>query len=409
MSRRRTALLILLAGASSLAGWVVLAPAMSTRATAPARRPLVVDAINTQARQVAAIAGSSDGPRSPAGRAAVPTTAAASAGYDKARCGEDQLPVYATPEADGASQPELPVPGADGGGLGLPGEIKPAGVGYTGAQRRIDAALRATGDPFDRSVADWLNVDGVRTPSGQLDALVQNALQGNDARSYALAVESCNDASPGFMFGQPRPATTACASVSVGEWARRDPGNALPWLYALRAADAAGDRAAQDDALTRMASARRFDLYWGAGPAAVARLPMSRDADLAAQVGLAMQAVSVAPLPPWGELMQRCRDQAGGDPGLARLCDAIGGKMFDHSDTLLARAFGASLQKQATGDARHLEQVHRERAALAGSSPPDPGPAPCAAEHEVLRYFVHVAAVGELAAAREQASASAVH
>lgn len=403
-------LLLLLAGALPWGGWLLVAGAPSTRAAAPPQPLTAGDAPDPRAaRRVAAATQAPDRPGPPSSAPTRPAPATEDAASAPARCGEDQLPVYKTPEpeADGMIKPEEPVPDADGVVRHRPGEIKPAGVGFTGAQRRIDAALRATGDPFDRSVADWLNVDGLRTPVLQLDALVQDALVGNDAPSYALAVEACSDPFVGFTSGQPRPTSPACSRVSIDEWVRRDPGNGLPWLYALQAADAAGDRAAQDEAMRRMASAARFDLHWGAGPAAVARLRMASDADLAAQVDLAMRAMSMSPMPSWGAVVQRCRDGAGGDHELAQRCDAIGAAMFDHSDTLIARALGARIHQHATGDPSRVEQARRERAAL-GASPHDaPEPAPCASARALLQHLVRIATVGELAAARERSTASA--
>jgi len=73
-------------------------------------------------------------------------TAACDVDADKARCGEDQVPVPdATPDEDGAyHQP--------------PHETRPGGVGYTGALRRIDAA---SGDPEPLVAARALAVEAI--------------------------------------------------------------------------------------------------------------------------------------------------------------------------------------------------------------------------------------------------------
>ena len=332
-----------------------------------------------------------------------------SAQSDDRRCGRDQMPVYKDPEpdADGLVHPQLPVPDPDGVVRHWPGEIKPADVGYTGAQRRIDAALRATGDPFDRSVADWLNVDGLRSPSALLGALVQDALDSSDARAYALAFHACND-EMAFAWADPRPTSPACSSLSVAEWARRDPDNGVPWVYALRAAARAGDAAAQARVLRQIASSSRFDQREMAGAAAVARL-QAPDADLAAQTMLAMQALGLPAAPPLSELTRRCRDPADGVDNLAQRCDDIARLLFEHADGPIAQAFGGSLHKLATGDPSWVEQSHRERAALAALPQPVPVAVstPCGPERAVLRHFVRAGEIGEMAALKERAAASA--
>jgi hypothetical protein len=284
---------------------------------------------------------------------------------------------------------------------------RPGGVGYTGAQRRIDAALRASGDPFDRSVADWLNVDDLRTPAGRVEALVQDAVGSSDARSYALAVQACTDLGNDAMPLSGLPAwwqSPSCARLDTDEWSRRDPGNAAPWLYALTFADRANDPAGQREALRRMATSTRFDTGSGAGSAAVARVKATSDTDLAAQADLAVRAIGVLGAPPYGQLTQRCRDKAGGDSELAALCDGISDVMFDHSDALVARNVGGALHKLATGDSSRLDQVHRELQEHARHWSPGTGFSPCGAARSLMQRFVRVGEIGEVATVKEEMS-----
>ena len=399
--------LLLLACALSLGGWFIVAPMIALHASATPKPARELESAASGARSAATSARASAASVQGAGPIAA---SAASGADDLARCGADQVAVYKTPQPDpddGMVHMSLPTPDADGIVRRMPGEIKPAGVGYTGAQRRLDAALRASGDPFDRSAADWLNVDGLRMPAAQLDALVQDAVDTDDARSYALAFETCNGVSPLFLVNDARPASTACARLDVAEWARRDPGNGVPWVYALQRANRAADAAAQSEAMRHLAASARFDQHWGAGAAAVARLQASSDADLAAQVDLTMRASGTSGFAPFSELTLRCRDKAGGDADTAQLCEQIAGLLFDHSDTLLSRAMGGTVHKVATCDASWLDRAHREQAALRRSAPPQAAAGPCGAERALLRDVVHRGAIGELAARREQAGASA--
>ena len=382
---------------AALAGWWTLrAPAVERRAVAvPPEPDIETPAGRARLDAVLALAKMPDDPWTFAESIAA-ASAASGADDRKARCGEEEVPVYGDP-----------VPDADGLVRSLPAMTRPGGVGYTGARRRIDAALRASGDPFDRSVADWLNVDDLRTPAGRVDALVQDAVNSSDARSYALAVEVCtdlgNDAAP--LSGLPAWwQSPGCGRLDASEWARRDPGNGAPWLYALTFADRAGDPAGQREALRRMASSTRFDVGSGAGSAAVARVKVMSDADLAGQADLAVQAIGVYASQPYGALTQRCRDKAGGDRELGGLCDDIGAVMFDHSDALITRAIGGSIHKLATGDSSWLDQAHREQQERARHWSPGTGFSPCGAARAMMQRFVRIGQVGEAAAAEEEMS-----
>ena len=394
---RRVVVALLLLLAALAAWWTLRAPAIErpVAAKAPPEPDVETPAGRKRLDALLALAKMPDDPWTLAQN--LPVAPAASAVDDrKARCGEDELPVYgdAVPDADGLVR-------------SLPPMTRPGGVGYTGARRRIDAALRASGDPFDRSVADWLNVDDLRTPAGRVEALVQDAVGSSDARSYALAVEVCtnlgNDASP--LSGLPAWwQSPSCAVLDTDEWARRDPGNAVPWLFALTFSDRANDPAGQREALRRMATSTRFDVAFGAGSAAVARVKLPTDADLAGQADLAVQAIGVNGLPPYAPLTTRCRDKAGGDAELATLCDTIGDLMFEHADALTTRAIGASLHKLATGDASRLDQVHREQQERAAHWSPGTGFSPCGATRTLLQRFVRIGQVGEVVAAKEEMS-----
>jgi len=393
---RRIVVAVVLVVAAVAGWWTLRAPAVERPVAATPPEPdIETPAGRARLGALLAIAKMPDDPWTFA--QSVASASAASGAEDrKARCGEDEVPVYGEP-----------VPDADGLVRALPEMTRPGGVGYTGARRRIDAALRASGDPFDRSVADWLNVDDLRTPAGRVDALVQDAVGSSDARSYALAVEVCtnlgNDAMP--LSGLPAWwQSPSCGQLDTGEWSRRDPGNAVPWLYALTFADRAGDPAGQREALRRMATSTRFDVGFGAGSAAVARMKLLSDADLAGQADLAVQAVGINGSPPYAPLTQRCRDQAGGDRELAQLCDAISDVMFDHSDGLMTRAVGGSLHRLATGDPSRLEQAHREQQERAAHWSPGTGFSPCGATRAMMQRFVRVGQIGEAATVKEELS-----
>ncbi len=297
--------------------------------------------------------------------------------------------------------PEMPVADPDGVLRHLPGEIKPAGVGFTGAMARIDAALRDSPDPFDRSVADWLDLNKITPPAARTEALVQDALAVPDARVYGLAYANCHPWIALLIPGAPPPATpSSCARLSATRWAQLDPGNAEPWLWALDAAAKQGDAAAQREALDRMAASSRLDIHFFAGAAAVAGLQVP-DADTTAQSMATMQALATPPAPFYA-LTTRCRNRAGGDADLAATCSRIAEVMYEHSDSIIGLNIGGSLHKLVTGDASWLDRAHADEHQVGGSLLPAAAEsAPCGSQRQMFRNLVRLDKVGEVALIRQ--------
>ena len=398
-------LVLLLACVATLGGWVLIAPAM------PKAGPVVAEpAADIELPRSATLSTAPPIARAAASGAttlsiaALQSTSASAADARDARCGEDQLPVYKTLEpdpVDGGIHPEMPVPDPDGVLRRYPGEIKAAGAGFTGAMARLDAALRASVDPFDHAMADWLDLNLITPPAMRQEELVRDALATSDPRVYALAFAACDQSawipSPGQTS---RPASVAaCARLSPEAWAQLDAGNAEPWLYAMARADSTGDKAAQRVAIERLAESTHLDIRWYAGAASVARQRM-RDVDLAAQSGAAMTALTIG-TPPFQALTSRCRDRAGGDSALVATCDRIAATFFEQSDTYIGRAIGGSLHRLATGDPTWLDRAHQEQHDHQPALfEPLPGAPPCSAQRAVLAHFVRQDQFGERPAAR---------
>lgn len=400
--------MLLLACVASLGGWLVVAPALPAAGATVVEPPANLDpphAASGHDMASAAPRRASDA----AMLAAVPASGVAASGIAKSgsRCGDDQAPVYADP-----------VPDEDGVIRAWPAQTRPAGVGYTGAQRRVDAALRATGDPFDAAVADALNVGDLRTPDARLAAVVQDAVTGDDPRVYQLAFTACQGAQMQqvavFAGGPPvagEAGLRSCTRLDPRRWAARDPGNAVPWFFALERADAAGDLAGQREAWQQLAASSRFRMGYGAATASVASLQLPDDADFAGQAVLAMQALPFELWPSFSGVTQRCKDKAGGDAAMAAACERIAGVLFDHADGLLPRAVGGSIHKLATGDATRLEQAHKEAKdigqqwATLNADTPGAEASPCDASRKLMRHFVLVGKVGEAEAMRQEIAA----
>lgn len=410
--RRRIILLLVLSLACvAVGGWVLVAPAMPVKGAVVVAAPMDVELLRTPSGARAAPSPAASSIAGVAARVASPVASAAGDDDDNPelhdpRCGEDQVPVYrvSPPDPDGGIRPEAPKPDPDGVLRHLPGEVKPAGPGFTGALARLDATLRSSVDPFDRAMADWLDLPLITPPAMRQDALVHDALAASDPRVYALAYATCY---PDLALRLPEqgdaPATApACARLSAETWASLDPGNATPWLYALERADAAGDAVAQRAAFAHIAESTRLDIPFHAGAAAVARQHM-RDVDLAAQTMAAMRSIALMQ-PPFQAVTSRCRNQGGGDPALAATCDRIAAAFYEHSNTFMGRAIGGSLHRLATGDATWLDRAHKELRELAGFAMPEGDGTPCSLHRALLARFVEIDKLGERLGARKAAS-----
>ncbi len=303
-------------------------------------------------------------------------------GADKSRCGDDERPRFA------ASETRDGVPAVD--------QTAAAGPHYLAARARMDAALRASADPLDRAVADWLDVGQMRTPSGRVDALVQQAAATSDARVYALAYRTC-------LVGHP--AAASCTALSARRWADLDPGNGIPWVYVFDQARSADDSPGQQEALGRLASASRFDDYRFAAAAAVAARAPDNDQDLAATADLSVAAVGMtfAEVTPISSLSAACRANAGGDAERARQCLAVSDVMFDHTDSVFIRAMGGVLQFQTTGDDTKREVARAERALAAKAWSPATGFSECQQVRDILKTMRRNGEIGEVAAMHERA------
>ncbi len=317
----------------------------------------------------------------------------------------------------------------------------PAGPGYVAAMHRVDQALRLSADPFDRAVADALDIDNVLTPERQADVLlmgpplqrlVEDALATSDPRVYSLAFGACtsmNFARAGCQGQMPstldqtakavyaayaarcvRAANEqdSCGQLSARRWASLDPGNAAPWLFLLGEARNAGDASGQQEALAQMAAASRFDERLSLPAAAVAEALPDDDDALAAKTELTTRAM----LMQFGvgtafqALTQACRDKAGGDANLVQQCVAVSDVMFHHSDGLMAYAIGGSVYKLATGDPSRLDAAHAEIRAFGAHWTPATGFSPCDDARSLMSAMARKGKVGELEASREQSRAS---
>ncbi|MCK9688814.1 hypothetical protein [Scleromatobacter humisilvae] len=375
---RRTALAVGIAALLAAGWWWLHAPAIEHRAVAtPPEIDIDPPAMRARREAALALATMPDDPWTFAESLA----ASAPAAPVKEDCGIAGRPQFTV--ADGPARTPVQTSGASSR--------------YAAAQARVDAALRASADPLDRAVADLVNVGDMRDESGRNEAFVQQAAVSTDPRLYALAWRMCYS----------RPSTApSCGAIGLDRWIQIDADNGVPWLTKLGEAQARGDAAAARTAMSRLASATRFDIYLQAAAGAVAGRAARDDPDLAAVNDLAFKATTVEaglPLPPFQPLMQACRDRAGGNVDLAQTCRTISDTLFAHSDNLLSQSIGGAVLLQATGDASRRDYIRTERAVARARWSPATGFSECRAMRDSLNALVRTAKVGEVEAMRERA------
>ena len=360
------------------AWWVVRAPALGRQAvTAPPDIDIDPPAMRARREAAFALATMPDDPWTFAESLAASAPATVK---EKDSCGIEGRPVF----AEGSASAAQPVQTAG------------ASSGYAAAQVRVEAALRASTDPLDRAVADLLNVGDMRSESGRDEAVVQQAAVTTDPRLYALGYRMCHANLP------PAP---SCGAISLERWMQLDPDNGTPWLTALSEAQARGDAEGVRAAMSRLASATRFDIYSHIAVGAVARRAARDDPALAAVNDLASKAMTVEavlPLPAFHPVIQVCQDKAAGDVELVQTCRRISDTMFAHSDTLISLAISGALLLQTTGDASRRDFIRAERAVAAARWSPATGFSECREMRDSLNSLARMAQVGEVEAMRER-------
>lgn len=364
-----------------LAGWWWLRGPAIERAAVAAPPAIDIDTPSMRAQREAAMALATmpDDPWTFAESLAASAPDKA-AGADKEECGLGDAPQFSK---TGSAEDELPM-------------TRAAAPRFLETQARMDAALRASSDPLDRAVADFVNVGDMRTREGSDEALLQQAAASSDPRVVALGHAVC----------VANPASAACAALGAERWAQVDAGNGMPWIEVLAQARARGDDAGVRDALSHLAGATRFDMRFFAVPGAVASHMPEDERDLAAGSDLVTRAMGRAaalPFPAFKSLLDVCRNQAGGDEQRAGQCVAISDTMYAHSDTLIPFAISGALLQQTTGDASRRELIRAERALFSAHWSPATGLSKCGTLRDTVHKLERNAEIGEVAAMREDA------
>lgn len=229
------------------------------------------------------------------------------------------------------------------------------------------------------------------------DALAQMATTTRDPRVYALAFNVC-----GAM-----PNEASCQRLSAEQWARLDPGNAAPWLFALDRAEQRRDMAAQNEALHRIATSARSDQHYFALSGLVLAHTPSDDAAMSAKLTLAVEMIGIAAahsVPGYQGLTHACSGAALKDSNRRETCSAVAELFVAGSDTLIERSIGVRLGEKLGWPAERVDRLRGEFAAYTESvaaasvaGPPDA----CLGTARVLDGLARNVRLGEVGALRE--------
>ncbi len=234
------------------------------------------------------------------------------------------------------------------------------------ARQRVEATLRASADPYANAVAVWLDLPGDDDVDGGLMAerdrkLAAMAASTRDPRLYALALRACWHKSG-----------RDCQGLSARRWAVLDPDNAMPWALLFDEAAAHDDLSGMQEAMHHITQSKRIDERDDAPLAAIIDAAADDDANLAAALAMSVDAIGISAAQVGPVTISACRYATPENANVWQQCLAMRDLLENHSDSIVLRMAGASIDKRLTGNAeplkRVLAQIDRLPVALPGSA-----------------------------------------
>jgi hypothetical protein len=229
------------------------------------------------------------------------------------------------------------------------------------------------------------------------DELVQLAAGGNDATVYGIAAGLCQTGFPDAD------AAGACQRISLTEWARLDPDNAVPWIAIAQAARATGDTRAEASAFARAAAARKFDNF-SESLLSFAANEMPQDATPLEKLALTIELIGAEAA--WGrpvvEIMRYCSVDSVKQDEPRKECNAVAELLVGPGTTLLNVGLGAKLGERVGWPAERVGQITAEKDALLQLAiSNERNPWSCDTVSRTNALMAERAQVGELEALRE--------
>lgn len=230
------------------------------------------------------------------------------------------------------------------------------------------------------------------------DELVQLAAGGSDPTVYAIAVGLCQkEQSDAVTAG-------ACQRISLTEWARVDPSNAVPWIAVAQAARARGDLQAEAAAFARGAEARKMHNS-GESMLRSGLTEVPRDVTPAEKASLSVALIGYEAAfigPELTEVMRYCSVAAVKQTAVREECNAVANLLVGPETTLLYFSLGIRLGERVGWPAERVQQLSAEKEALfqleAGNTLV---PSSCEAISRINTFINDRVRLGEIAALRE--------
>lgn len=194
------------------------------------------------------------------------------------------------------------------------------------------------------------------------EELVQLAAGGGDPAVYAAATWICETGTSDAI------ATGACAMISLREWTRIDPDNAVAWLALAREERDHGDFQAEAADFVRAAGAHKSDFYDDIFlQAALAEIP--RDATPLQRAALGIEALDYLALIPRVELAEAgrfCSPEQLQHEERRPSCNALAELWVSHGKTLLEFGEGQALGVRVGWSPERRSRLGEEFKAMMG-------------------------------------------
>jgi hypothetical protein len=244
---------------------------------------------------------------------------------------------------------------------------KPRMLWLSALQNSDDYRARATGlyleGMLDRD-------EPQKDPEAARDELVQLALKTREPAVFALAIAKCSKGVEDFAPG-------ACPQLTLDQWTRADPDNAVPWLQLAAQARIEYNSAAEAAAFAHAAQAHRYESYnWSMFEFARAAMP---DGVTAAEQWFLTEQIlgAEAAMPiPYITEFRYCSRETVSDATVLGQCNAMADLLVNKSKTLLELGIGKSLAARIGWPAEITDgltqQIQASMQALNQITPSDP-------------------------------------
>ncbi len=226
------------------------------------------------------------------------------------------------------------------------------------ARERTLAALSAAPDELAQAAVLLLGAAttgsqstgaAAAVPEQADNALARLAQSSRDPRVYALAFRACG---------------ASCPMLSAAQWARLDPGNAVPWLYVAQAALARHDPAAVDEAMYRVSLAQRSETGAELTARVLEQVPVD-DATLPGSAAFLVEvsAAQAALTTPVTVAVDYCAAAALLDANHWQVCSHVAEVLATRSARVAERRAGTAIGAALGWPVERLTELHGEQQA----------------------------------------------